>query len=293
MIKFTNHHNLPEPIYNALVSSDYDAHDSFVSVTSLIDSPYIWKMKQHVGSNNNIEIFEDASDRLWSLLGSSIHNLVDKAGSNFITEFRASSMILGHKLSGKNDLFDPYSGIMSDYKVTSKYTVSNKSHKPEWEKQLNVLAMLFRQFGLKVHKLQIIAILRDFMYKDKYDHQFPDIPIRVINIPMWSNTEQEHYVNQRMSLFIKYYNTPINELEPCSKEERWASDITYACKKKDAVKASKLFTDPIEAQTYAEEKGMMIELRDAKDMRCMEYCSFVKICPYARSKEYDKAKPKY
>ena len=290
MIQYTNHHNLPVPLFNALIASDYDAHDSFVSVTSLIDSPYIWKMRKHTGDpHSGILIHEDASSRLWALLGSAIHNLVDKAGADYITEFRASATILGKKISGKNDLFNPYEGVMSDYKVTTKYSIKGGKSKIEWERQLNVLAFLFRRLGLTVTRLEIIAILRDFMFKDKFSYEFPDIPMKIVPIPMWSNTEQEHYVESRTALFIKYDETPITQLEPCNKEERWASDITYACIKKGATKATKLFADAISAQQYADEKGLMIELREASDPRCTEYCSFVKICPYARSKGYDKA----
>ena len=114
-------------------------------------------------------------------------------------------------------------------------------------------------------------------------------PILFLISSNWSNTEQEHHVESRTALFIKYDETPIAQLEPCSKDERWASDITYACIKKGATKATKLFTEAIAAQQYAEEKGLIIELREANDPRCTEYCSFVKICPYARSKGYDKA----
>ena len=290
MIQYTNNHQVPVPLFNALISSDYDAHDSFVSVTSLIDSPYIWKMRKHVGNaTSGITIQEDASSRLWALLGSAVHNLVDKAGSDYITEFRASTIILGKKVSGKNDLFNPYNGTMSDYKVTSKYTVKNKEFKKEWELQLNVLAFLFRQLGFNVTRLEIIAILRDFMFKDKFAMEFPKVPIKVIPIPMWSNAEQEQYVQSRVALFIKYDETPITQLEPCSKEERWAADLTYACYAKGSKKATKLFQDALAAQAFADEKGLMIEIREAKDPRCTEYCSFVKICPYARSKDYDKA----
>lgn len=292
MIKYTNSHNLPLPLFKALISSDYDEHDSFVSVTSLIDSPYIWKMKQYAGGNSpSVIIHEDASTRLWAMLGNAVHSLVDKAGSEYITEFRARAIVNEKILSGKADLYDPYKGTISDYKITSKY----KACKPviEWERQLNVLAFLFRNLGFQVAHLEIIAILRDFMYKDKFDGQFPNIPMKIVPIKLWSNAEQEQYISNRIDLFTKYHNTPINELEPCSKEERWANDIVYACKAKDAKKSTKNFSNALEAQAFAEAKGLMIELREARDTRCLEYCSLKSICSYARSKDYDKVQSKY
>ena len=45
-MKITNKHKLPDSIYRALKSDDYDYDPNKISVTTLIDSPWIAKLKK-------------------------------------------------------------------------------------------------------------------------------------------------------------------------------------------------------------------------------------------------------
>ena len=70
----TNQHNLPEPVFKALTHSDYSRGSSNRSVTQLIDSPRVRILRKE----HDDEIFEDASDMLWSVLGTSVHHMFEQ-----------------------------------------------------------------------------------------------------------------------------------------------------------------------------------------------------------------------
>lgn len=282
MINYVNKYNLPESVIRVLKHSDYDEHDSFVSATSIIDAPYIWKMRKDNINNPEVQIDVEVSGLFNPMFGTAIHALLDKACPDMVTEQRLYADILGSKLSGKADLF--HDGIITDYKVTSKYSVRYGKYKPEWENQLNVLAYLHAKNGYEVKGLQIVAILKDLLPQDKFSSEFPEIAIKVINIPKWSLQEQESYLTKRIMLFQKYDTGEI--VTQCSPDERWASPTQYAVKKKDSKTAYRVFPDMDTARELAQEKGMIVELRPGTDKRCESYCELKGICPYARTRGY-------
>ena len=73
-MKVTNVHKLPTPIYKALTHSDYSKGHSNRSVTELIDSPRVRILRRQ----HKDEITEDASEMLWSVLGTSVHKMFEE-----------------------------------------------------------------------------------------------------------------------------------------------------------------------------------------------------------------------
>jgi len=279
MITFTNKNNLPEPIFNALCSSDYDQDDAFISTTRLIDAPFLW------WCDKNLDVEVDAIERFWALDGTSIHYILEKSGSKFITELRLHTEVLGKILSGKADIYDHRNKKIADYKRVMKSMLRFKSYKPEWVKQLNVLAFLFRSNGFQVNELSIYALIRDYTKADRYNPEYPPIPFSEVKIPLWSYEEQEAYVNQRMKLFIDILNNP--KPEPCSEEERWTQQAKYAVKKPTAKQAFKLFDDAKQAYDFIINKPeYIVEKRKGKHMRCDEYCAYKSKCPLYKDVKY-------
>ena len=70
----TNVHHLPDPIFKALTHSDYSKGHSNRSVTELIDSPRVRILRRQ----HKDEITEDASEMLWSVLGTSVHKMFEE-----------------------------------------------------------------------------------------------------------------------------------------------------------------------------------------------------------------------
>jgi hypothetical protein len=76
-MKLTNKKHLPEPLFKA-ISNDQYVKRGDISVTSLIGSPKINALRKvHYD-----EIEEDAIDNVWSLLGSSVHHIIERANGS-------------------------------------------------------------------------------------------------------------------------------------------------------------------------------------------------------------------
>jgi len=84
----TNNHGLPAPMYRALSHDGYMAgtRQANISVTSLIGPPKINQLKKRYSE----QIVEDAADRVWALLGQSVHKVVELAGGE--TEMTEASL---------------------------------------------------------------------------------------------------------------------------------------------------------------------------------------------------------
>lgn len=279
MITFTNTYNLPEPIFNALCSSDYDQDGAFISTTRLIDSPFLWWAEKHY------DVTVDAIDRFWALDGTAIHYILEKAGSKFITELRLHTEVLGKILSGKCDIYDYKNKRIADYKRVMKSMLKYNTYKPEWVKQLNTLAYLFRRNGFQVNELFIYALIRDYNKSDRYDPTLPPIPFKEIPIPLWSYEQQEQYVEERMQLFINILSQ--TNPQPCTQEERWQQPTKYAVKKPTAKQAFKLFDDVKDAYDFiATKPEYIVEKRNGRNARCDDYCSFKSVCPLYKDIKY-------
>jgi len=186
----TNKNNLPEPIYQALLNDSYNDGGADITVTRLIDSPRINALlKAHGGER-------DASESLWALLGQAMHHILERGNhkeENEIREKRLFAEIEGWKVSGQFDRLVLDDGVLQDYKVTSAYSL-NYGIKDEWIKQLNVLRWLASLNGMKVNKLEIVAILRDWNKQHAKKYQ---TPVQVLDVPMMDMLELERYIKEK------------------------------------------------------------------------------------------------
>jgi len=76
----TNKHNLPEPLYRA-IARDVQPREGF-SITDLIQPPRMTQLSRRHWD----EIEEDASDRIWLVLGSSVHYILAHSMQGACTE---------------------------------------------------------------------------------------------------------------------------------------------------------------------------------------------------------------
>lgn len=115
-MKLTNKLGLPEAIVRAVANDSYEPGHGDMSITTLIDSPRIAVLSRQYRE----EIEEDAADRIFSLLGQSIHEILRRANSSGIVEKRLYADIEGWKISGQFDRIEYFKdyGLLSDYKVT-------------------------------------------------------------------------------------------------------------------------------------------------------------------------------
>ena len=74
-MKITNKLNLPPAIYNAVCNDQYDVHEGVYSATTLIKDP----CEIILTNRHATEIEEDASESLYALLGSALHEVLERA----------------------------------------------------------------------------------------------------------------------------------------------------------------------------------------------------------------------
>jgi len=199
-MKLTNKHGLPEAFVRFLRNDKYSRGNADISVTTLIDAPRINKLRER----HSDELTMDVSDRLWALLGTATHHILEQAEQpNVVTEERMYWQVFDWKLSGAVDVQEYMadgSVKIIDYKVCSAWSVMND--KPEWERQLNCYAYLVRKNKqLPVSGLQVCAILRDWnRRKAETEANYPDSPVVMVDVPLWDQDIQDKYIEDRVVL---------------------------------------------------------------------------------------------
>lgn len=272
----TNRHGVPDVIFRAAQSDKYSRGIADVSVTQLIDAPQISRYRERYSA----EISVDVVDRLWSLLGTAVHSLLENASDNQLVEerlfVRAGTLIVSGAIDVQEDQSDGTVGIL-DFKVTSVTSVMYG--KDSWHKQLNCYAYLVRKNKAKtVSKLQICAILRDWKRADMLrDARYPRAPIVTIDIPIWPDEEQERYFEERAAIHARSIG---GEEIPCAPDERWQRPTKWAVKKSAKSKrASRTFSTEEEALAFVGGGDYIIEHRPGTCTRCeQDFCQVAKWC---------------
>ena len=280
----TNKHNLPKVFENFARSNEYSRGESDISVTSLIDSPQIFKLKE----SNRDKLDVDVSDQIFSILGTAVHSILESSASDdCIVEERIFHKIKHPSgkqivISGAVDLREkcPDCGdgwIVSDYKTCTVNTVRYaKEGKPEWEKQLNCYAYLLRsERKQKICGLRIIALCRDWSVQKAAIAGNPETPIVTIEIPMWDQDQAISFVQERISEHLK-------EDSICSPADRWMRPGKYAVMREKRATAVKLFQTEEDANEYLPQLrggGYYVQYRESQNIRCMNnYCEVSAYC---------------
>lgn len=280
----TNKFNIPKPIYDA-VNKGYEPKENRFSVTDLIGPPLIRQLKLKHWK----ELKEDASERLWALLGQAVDKVVSENATGAVVQDKFEISVDGAVVVGKMDIWYPEWERIEDWKVTSVWSFL-LGDKKDWEKQLNCYAWgkrkQFIEQGLdnRISKLVINAILRDWQ-KSKMlrDKDYPRIPFVSKEIPLWTFEEQEQYIKDQ----LEYHR--MAEPEECTAEEKWEKPITYAVMKKGRKSALRVLDSEEKAQDWKADRGglepkgsnnLSIETRLGECIRCENYCPVRMVCPY-------------
>jgi len=294
-MKYTNKHNVPQEIINAVHNDNYTKGEAIISVTGLLQPPQI----RLLALEHADKLVVDISDEIWKLLGQSVHTILERANEDnkdTITEQRMFAKVNDWTISGQTDSIDIKGNILKDYKVTSVWSVvsAKTEGKAEWEQQLNLYAWLYRQnTGKNIDQLNIIAITRDWN-KNQYRRSggnYPPSPISVIEVKLWTNEEQEEFVKERVSIHqdaeVGYLIS--NELPICTDAERWRRKDTYRVEKKGRKSAVRVLDTQDEADKFMEghkdEKQMSIVFAKGECIRCADYCDVSEFCNQYKNEE--------
>ena len=273
-MKLTNQFDLPDVVVEALTQNTYDKGESTRSVTQLIDSPRIGILQQE----HDDEIEQDVVDFLWARFGTGMHEMFEDAtkGDQYTTEERIFHDHMGWNISGAIDLLErtPDGLVIRDYKVTSKWSVI--FGKDEWHNQMNAYGWLLRHAkNTSVCRLEIVAIIRDWQRREaEKDRNYPQSPIHIIDIPIWSDQEQDDYIDGRIELHqsAAFQRLTRQELPLCSDEERWRKPTKWAIKKGKNIRAVRVLNTEEEADDFLATKDSAhhIEKRPGECTRCVQ-----------------------
>ncbi len=278
-MKLTNKFNLPDTFVNVISRPQYTKGDSQISATEILNSPRIVQLKRQHWE----ELEEDASDMVWSLFGSAVHNILEHGkDDHHIVEERIFTKFEGWTISGQIDLQEVYDDgiVLSDYKVTGAWAVMNE--KNDWHNQLNIYAWLVeRAKQKKIKALQIVAIIRDWSRRDAQNKEgYPKSPVTIINIPMWTFAQREAYVSIR----LKMHNDAFfaihagDEMPACTAEDMWEKPTTFAVMKEGGKRAKSVHETREAAEKALPEKGHFIEVREGGRTRCESFCQVAPFC---------------
>lgn len=280
----TNKMNLPQPFVDA-ATSNHKYKPNRYSVTEVLGGTCEAVLKRrHAG-----EATEDVSDRLWAILGTAVHKVLESAQSapEQHQEQWLCVKVGDYELSGIFDLYDESTGTVTDWKVTSVYTVLFGDFE-KWRRQTLAYCWMLRQRGHDAHRGQIVAMLRDHnMRKARTEKDYPPHPVFTIG---WDFAEEDFKAIESdiFAWFGEVWHQEItddDELEPCSPEARWHKPDTWAVVKNGNKRATKVLDSEGAAEGYMDqlkEGAYHIEYREGEDTRCQSYCSVAQFCPYGR-----------
>lgn len=281
-MRITNRLNLPAPLVHAITRHPRSQEPNTISVSELIQPPQL----RALARIHDAELTEDASDRLWALLGTLLHGVMEQSAQGMkdhFTEEELSTEVLGWKVIGHYDLSEMVldGELLTDWKLTSVYSMKDKELKPEWDAQVNCYAELLRRVGRNVTRAQIVAIGRDWSQSRALrEADYPQKQVTVKPVGLWASEMVTAYIEDRVRL---HQEAERGVWPDCTPEERWARPDIWALHKKGQKKAVKLFEDPEIAQKWLDgilggDKLHHIQHRTGESIRCAAYCPAAPKC---------------
>jgi hypothetical protein len=288
-MKLTNKYNLPQTFVNVLNRPTYTKGKAHLSATEIINSPRIVQLKKIHWDN----LEEDVADKVWAIFGTAIHAVLELGkDDHHIIEQRLHANVDGWDISGAIDLqrVEDDGIIVADYKTTGAWAVMNE--KSDWEQQLNIYAWLVEKVKkVPVKKVEIIAIIRDWSRRDaQVKEGYPEAPIKVIDVPLWTFEQRENFIKERIQLHSNalFAAETSDDLPECSPSEMWEKPAFWAVRKIGNKRATTVLDTEDKALAKIEElgKGYEIEFRPGERTRCANFCQVRDFC--SQWKEYNK-----
>lgn len=279
-MKITNKYGVPAPLLTLASKDYYSKGASQYSVTELLSSPQIRRLQERFHD----QMETDVSDMLWSMLGSALHVVMERGETpGYVSEERLYAEVGGTTISGQIDLQEvsAFGVTIIDYKFTSAWAVMQEEKK-EWVEQLNLYKWLVETVkGQRVVGLRICAFIRDFSRHDTRDN-YPEAPITMVDIPLWDKDKTDAFIKSRLDAHqqSKVDRDFGDDQQPCTDEDRWMKETTYAVKKHGRKTAVRVFKTIEEAVELAKEKDHYVETRPGEPTRCVgNYCGVADYCP--------------
>lgn len=280
-MKITNRLNLPTPFVDAL-KRDYEYTDRRYSVTSMLKG-----YREIILTRRHFDEMEtDVADSIWLLFGTAVHKILEEA-HEADDELKETKIYYtfpnGYTLSGQQDLYSESLKRITDYKTGNVWKVIIGDWE-DYRKQCLYYCLLFRKNGFPCDNADIVMLLKNWSKtdaKNKSNYPESDVYIKHFDFTDKDFEEAEKEILAKFDEIDRMQNIPDEQLPLCTKEERWATDDKFACYKGTNKKATRVFDTKEEAERFvAEGNADRIELREAADKKCIDYCGCCQFCDY-------------
>jgi len=291
-VKLNNQYGLPQTLINLHnkqrreYAETKDTAD--MSVTQLIRSPRIDLLRK----THWHEMEEDIADRLWAILGTVIHRIMEEGGDEIhLTEENLRTVLEGYEIKGGIDVVKKGNRFkILDYKFTRAIKFQKQDY-TDWEEQLNLYRWLaWKVLGFDIDELEVVMFVRDFAqgFADTQKN-YPRASAVPIKIKMWPLEKAEAFLRERILMHQDARRAVEwgEDLPLCTDEDRWKRGSKWIVMKKGGKRAAKIAKDAKEAGEWKMSKKKpddyeVIERHD-KPSRCMGvngngYCGVAKWC---------------
>lgn len=194
-------------------------------------------------------------------------------------EQRHSIKVGKYTLSGKYDIV--FLGRVEDWKSTSVYAFINNTNHDKFVMQ-GSLYRLIKPDQITDELMSINYIFTDWKKGDALRTVgYPSSRMLTVNAPLHSVETTKQFVQKKIQLIEFYKDAPQDKIPECTDEELWRSTAKYKYySKPNAVKASKVFDNAIEAQKYltVEKAGVGFIKTFKGEVKSCNYCSAAPIC---------------
>lgn len=310
----TNRQNIPISMAVWLAADEYDgkAGNDYISATGLLKP-----LKQIILAKRvpTIVTPNDVLDLVAMRMGTAIHNSVEMSWKDYkrqgmlklgytedvvdrvrlnptaqdlITdpsiipiymEQRAIRPINGYRIGGKFDII--FDGELEDIKSTKVYSYQSGSNIEDYINQMSVYRWLNPTLVTK-NTFKINYVFTDWLRsKTMSDPSYPSAQVLAKTYNLKSIAETENFINNKLNLITKYFDSPESEIPMCSDEELWRKSPVWKYYKNPAKteRSTKNFNTSMEAynQCAADDNvGIVKEVKGAV-VRC-NYCSAFDVC---------------
>lgn len=319
-LQYTNKHNvsLALAVFLMYDKYEYDDRQNSVSATGLIRP-----IRQLVLSQQNKELMKtvDISDLVASRMGSAIHDGCEESWTNpenvakalkvlgagdtavdsvvinpgndvdltgmipVYVEQRAEKELDGMVVTGKYDVI--LDGTLNDYKSTSVWTYIYDSKADDYTKQGSIYKWL-NQDKITSDYININYIFTDWSAsKARQDpKQYPQQRVLTKKYPLWSNTETENWILNKLAAYKRLADAPQESLPECTDEELWATETVFKYYKNPAKteRATKNFATMDEALARKGADGNVGVVKEVPgEVKACRYCAVVGVCKQAET----------
>ena len=281
MVHYTNKYGIDPAIEQAVRADTYERVGD-ISVTALLRPPQVAALERQ----HSDQIEEDVSDGLWKILGQAVHHILsEQRTAGDIAEMRLGVDVRGWRVTGQFDRWyperegDPF--MIKDFKVTSAWRYIYGGIE-DWQRQLNLYALLAEKNNLPVDELRACLILRDWVGRLAAEQpDYPKIPFVEITVEKWTREFAEAFLDQRVRL---HQAARKGEYGPCSEADRWQRPESWAVQKEGAARAWRVTDNYADAAELAgrSQTGMVVVHRPGQSIRCESYCAVMPWCDQAK-----------